>query len=408
MKLKKLVVTMFAAGVMTSTMAYATDGYFSDGYGMKSKGMGGVGIALPQDALAAANNPAGMVMVGDRVDVGLDLFTPSRSAEVTGAGGLRNGNFSGNSRSLFAIPEFGYNKMLDPNKSLGVSVYGNGGMNTSYANSPFGPNAGINLQQLFVAPTFAMKVNPTNSIGVSLNLVYQTFSADGLQMFNTSSSNSAALTNNGTDSSTGVGVRVGWTGELSAKVTMGATYASKAKMSSFNKYAGLFAGQGNFDIPANYGVGIAVKATDATTVSADYKVIQYSGVPAVANGVPGGALGASNGMGFGWQDVKVIKLGVSQVINDALTFRAGYSHNTQPIPTSQTMFNILAPGVVQDHVTLGATWNVSKSNELSLAYMHAFQANVNGVGAIPAGFGGGNANIKMYQDSLGIAYSWKL
>jgi long-chain fatty acid transport protein len=106
--------------------------------------------------------------------------------------------------------------------------------------------------------------------------------------------------------------------------------------------------------------------------------------------------------------VKVIKLGVSQVINDALTFRAGYSHNTQPIPTSQTMFNILAPGVVQDHVTLGATWNVSKTNELTLAYMHAFQANVNGVGAIPAGFGGGNANIKMYQDSLGIAYSWKL
>jgi long-chain fatty acid transport protein len=406
MKLKKLVVTMFAAGVMTSTMAYATDGYFSDGYGMKSKGMGGVGIALPQDALAAANNPAGMVMVGDRVDVGLDLFTPSRSAQVTGAGGLQNGNYSGNSRSLFAIPEFGYNKMLDPNKSLGVSVYGNGGMNTSYANSPFGPNAGINLQQLFVAPTFAMKVNPTNSIGVSLNLVYQTFSADGLSgMFAGQSSNPAALSNNGTDSSTGVGVRVGWTGELSSKVTMGATYASKARMSNFNKYAGLFAGQGSFDIPANYGVGIAVKATDATTVSADYKVIQYSGVPAIANTLTaGGLLGANNGMGFGWQDVKVIKLGVSQVINDAFTVRAGYSHNTQPIPGSQAMFNILAPGVVQDHVTLGATWNVSKTNELSLAYMHAFQKDVYGAGAAY----GSNVNLKMYQDSLGIAYSWKL
>jgi long-chain fatty acid transport protein len=32
----------------------ATNGYFSHGYGIKSKGMGGVGIALPQDAMAAA------------------------------------------------------------------------------------------------------------------------------------------------------------------------------------------------------------------------------------------------------------------------------------------------------------------------------------------------------------------
>ena len=30
------------------------------------------------------------------------------------------------------IPEFGYNKMINPRLALGVSVYGNGGMNTSY------------------------------------------------------------------------------------------------------------------------------------------------------------------------------------------------------------------------------------------------------------------------------------
>ena len=409
MKMKKLVVTMFAAGVMTSPLVYATDGYFSDGYGMKSKGMGGVGIALPQDSLAAANNPAGMVMVGNRMDVGVDLFQPTRTAEVSGAGGLGNGTFGGNDRGLFLIPEFGYNKMIDPDKSLGVSVYGNGGMNTSYTSSPFGPDAGINLQQLFIAPTFAMKINDSNAIGISLNLVYQTFSATGLlPMFSGSSTNAAALSNNGTDSSTGVGMRIGWTGQVSETVTLGATYQPKTSMSNFNKYAGLFAGQGSFDIPGSYGAGIAVKASDATIVSVDYKVIQYSGVPAVANPVPGGALGAANGMGFGWQDVKVIKLGVSHALSDTFTVRAGYSHNTQPIPASQTMFNILAPGVVQDHVTLGTTWDVTKTNQLTLAYMHAFQQNVNGVGAIPLGFGGGNANIKMFQDSLGIAYSWKL
>ena len=30
----------------------------------------------------------------------------------------------------FYIPEFGYNRMIDPTLALGVSVYGYGGLNT--------------------------------------------------------------------------------------------------------------------------------------------------------------------------------------------------------------------------------------------------------------------------------------
>jgi long-chain fatty acid transport protein len=40
--------------------------------------------------------------------------------------------------------------------------------------------------------------------------------------------------------------------------------------------------------------------------------------------------------------------------------------------------------------------------------MHAFEEKVRGSGSIPAMFGGGEADLKMYQDSLGIAYGWKL
>lgn len=404
MKMNKIVASLLAAGVMASPLAHATDGYFSHGYGMKAKGMAGAGIALPQDSLAAATNPAGMVMVGDRIDLGLDIFKPTRGVEVANAGPA-SGEYDGNGKSNFFIPEFGYNKMINPDMSLGVSVYGNGGMNTDYKVSPFGPNAGINLEQLFIAPTWAMKVNASNSIGVAINLVRQTFSATGLGAFTLMSSNPAALTDNGTDTSTGVGLRLGWTGELTSMVTMGATYQPKTKMSKFSKYAGLFAEQGGFDIPASYGVGIAIKATPETTIAVDYKAIQYGDVRSVANTITaGGPLGADNGAGFGWENVQVLKIGVSQVMSDALTVRAGYSHNTQPIPTSQTMFNILAPGVVQDHLTLGATWNVSKQNELTVAYMHAFEKTVNGPGTLF----GADANIHMHEDSLGVAYSWKM
>jgi long-chain fatty acid transport protein len=298
--------------------------------------------------------------------------------------------------------------------SLGVSVYGNGGMNTQYNTNPFAAfgssgNAGIDLSQLFIAPTWAMKLNPQHSIGVSLNLVYQAFRADGLQAFAPMSSNPAALTNNGKDTSTGVGVKLGWTGEITPALTMGATYQPKTKMSKFDKYAGLFAEQGGFDIPATYGVGIALKASPATTIAIDYQAIQYSDVPSVGNtNTAGGPLGADNGAGFGWKNVNVVKFGVSQAMGDSLTLRGGYSHNTQPIPTDQTFFNILAPGLVQDHLTIGATWNLSKANELTVGYMHAFNKKVNGSGSIAPTSGGGEANIKMYENSLGVAYSWKM
>ena len=130
MKMNKIVISLLSAGVMASPLlAYATNGYSPIGYGVKNEAMGGASIALPLDAIAAANNPAGMVMVGDHTDFSLTWFKPNRSAEITGNGAGLNGTYSGNGRSNFFIPDFGYNKMISSDTSLGVSVYGNGGMN---------------------------------------------------------------------------------------------------------------------------------------------------------------------------------------------------------------------------------------------------------------------------------------
>ncbi|MDE2353380.1 MAG: long-chain fatty acid transporter, partial [Betaproteobacteria bacterium] len=83
---RSVVLSLVIAGGLVSPLAQATNGYFAIGYGQKSVGMGGVGIALPQDALAAASNPAGMVWVGDRTDLGLEWFRPTRSSSITGNG----------------------------------------------------------------------------------------------------------------------------------------------------------------------------------------------------------------------------------------------------------------------------------------------------------------------------------
>lgn len=92
-------------------------------------------------------------------------------------------------RRISSFPKLGYTHLINPKLALGVSIYGNGGMNTAYT-TPFplfsGPTnfrAGVDLQQLFMSPTVAFKANAHNAFGVALNIAYQKFSAQGLENF---------------------------------------------------------------------------------------------------------------------------------------------------------------------------------------------------------------------------------
>lgn len=399
--------------ILISTNATATNGYFQHGYGVKSQGMGGVGIALPQDALAAATNPAGMAFIGNRYDLGVNIFRPERESEIIGNGGGANGQYDGNDTELFLIPEFGYNKVISEKYTAGLSIYANGGMNTDYKTGIplFGtPSAGVDLKQIFFTPSLTFKPEPNHSFGVAINFAVQSFRAKGLDNFaNSTYSNSPSnVYDNGHEYSYGAGIKLGWMGKITDQLTLGATYHSKTFMSKLDDYAGLFAEGGDFDIPASYGVGFAYQATPYFTVAFDYQRIEYSDVKSVNNplvpNLSSSKLGKADGAGFGWRDIDVFKIGFNYQWSDKLTLRAGYNHNSQPIPSSETFFNILAPGVITDHLSLGFTYKITEDRELTLAYTHAFKEEVKGSGSIPAGFGGGETNLEMYQNSLGIAY----
>lgn len=424
-----------AVCALAAPAAHATNGYFSHGYGMTAKGMGGASVALALDAFGGANNPASMVWAGSRLDAGLDWFSPRRSASRSGSiGGVAD--FSADSDSTnFFIPEFAYNRMLAPDMSIGITVYGNGGMNTDYpggvANCGMAPSGtpanglcgqgrlGVNLEQLIIAPTFAWKFHPDHSIGIAPLLGYQKFKAEGLQAFDNApgfppfTGAPGRVTNNGNDSSTGWGARIGYYGRFLPGFTVGAQYASKMSMGKFDKYKGLFAEDGGFDIPSHYAIGAAFQVAPAWLIALDYERINYSEIASINNPSSNQApLGAANGPGFGWQDVDVIKLGVQWKLNPQLTLRAGYNHGDNPIRAQDVSFNILAPGVVRDHYTLGLTFDVAPNSAITVAYMHAAKESVTGASMFnsPALFGpgnGGTEKIEMYQNSLGVAWGMK-
>jgi long-chain fatty acid transport protein len=428
MKKVSVKLSVMAIGLMLPALSYATDGYFSHGYGLKAKGMGGAATALAQDSMGGANNPASMVWVGNRMDLGVDWFRPERDAERTGAGIPPINGKVDSGRENFFIPELGYNYMYSSDSSLGITVYGNGGMNTSYPQGNFqcptpqntfvpanmlcgGGSLGVDLTQLIIAPTAAYKMNPDHAIGAALLLGYQRFKAEGLQAFTQISQASGNLTNNGYDSSTGYGIRIGYMGKISDTVSIGAAYASKMKMGEFDKYKGLFAENGGFDIPENYNLGVAFAAMPGMTVALDYQRISYSKVASIGNSSSNQApLGSSNGPGFGWQDVDVVKLGVDYKMDNQLTLRGGYNHSSNPIRSQDVTFNILAPGVVQSHYTLGMTYSPSKDNEITAAFMYAPRETVSGPSLFNGLFGpgaGGNETIGMSQSSFGVAWGKK-
>jgi long-chain fatty acid transport protein len=411
MKTKQIALSL--AFLLGAPSAFATDGYFSHGMGVRAQGIGGAGIALPQDGLAAATNPAGTAFLENRADAGLTWFRPKCGATISGNNtgfGNADGTYDGNGTSDFFIPELGLIKHLDT-VTTSLAVYGNGGMNTKYNRNPYAAfgntgSAGINLEQLFITPSVAYKLNEKNALGLALNFAYQRFSAEDLGAFGGYSASADNVSNKGTDTATGWGMRVGWTANVTANLTLGLTYASKIKTGKFSKYSGLFAEGGGFDIPANYGLGLAYKATPAFTLAADLENIQYSEIKSVSNPLSnlfvGNLFGSVNGPGFGWKDITVVKLGGSYDLRKGVTVRAGLNHSTQPVPNEQVFLNILAPGVIQDHLTLGATWQ-SAGGEISAAYTHGFKKTVSGT--IPAAFGGGNASISLEEDILGVAYS---
>ena len=95
-------------------------------------------------------------------------------------------------------------------------------------------------------------------------------------------------------------------------------------------------------------------------------------------------LGSDGGAGFGWRDVTVVKAGVQWRAAQDWTLRAGFSSGSNPVPASEVLFNILAPGVIRQHVTAGATKDFGTAWKASLAVTRALGNSVTGPNPLEA------------------------
>ena len=301
----KSIIIIFALVLATGARpALATNGYFMIGYGAKSNGVGGAGVALAQDRLVGAINPAAMALAADGFDGGLRVLGAIRNASIDcrGIGACDTVVKDRSARDLFLIPNFGYKRTFGDALALGVTVYGNGGINTTYGRAfydealarvqggrpgdpgfPRDGKLGIDFSQLFIAPSLAWRLLDGHTVGLSPILAVQRFSARGLETFARYSSDPTSLSGRGTDYMIGGGFRVGWTGLVLPRLTLGAQFTSRIWTQDSVKYNGFIAQDGDLDAPPHWTIGFAFDATPRVTVVFDFQRILYERIDAVSD-----------------------------------------------------------------------------------------------------------------------------
>jgi long-chain fatty acid transport protein len=421
----------------------ATNGYFSHGFGTRSKGIAGAGSAAPHDALSSVVNPAGVAHVGTRLDLGAGLFMPQREYSQAASGSIADpmmpplpigsqADFTGtveSDKELFVIPHVGYARTLGERDALGFAIYGNGGMNTTYRATDTtmgfgtfgdGTDAGVDLIQLFANLRYARRVNDQLTLGGGILLAGQRFNAKGLSNLGVlvADGNPDALSNNGNDYSYGAGLQLGALWSPSEQWSLGLSYQTRIYMGEFDRYADLFAEQGDFDIPETATLGLAYAPSEDWRLLFDLQYIGYSDIPSLGNamtsklvecfgGVVDSCLGGNDGAGYGWDDMFIYKFGLEWKLDPNWTLRGGYSFADNPVPTSGVLFNVLAPAVIEEHFTLGLTRQFGARHELSASLMHAPENDMNCGCTLPMTGGPESINIAMQQWEFELSWAWR-
>lgn len=394
---------------------------------VKATGMAATCIAYPQDSLVAAYNPAGIIDVGDRLDLECTWTQDRGYAQIrNNAISDLNGKFNAYRTHDFYSPSFGITKQIGCRQAIGLVVYNRNFSKTTYdTHFPLFGTSNLGLEYLHetISPSWAIYLGCGHSIGISVDFMIQRLKLNGLETIASSPFEFSAfpkdVTNHGYNYSHGFTATLGWKWQINEQVAIGATFRPKAHMSRLKKYRGFVAERGRMDIPLKLGAGICWKPICYWTLCFDIEYIKWRGVNSLENpflpNVFSSQLGCSKGAGFGFRDQTYFRFGTDYQITNALTLRAGYRFARTPVRRSQTAVNILSNDVSESVLTLGATYAFEWCNlchEISAFYAHGFGHTVKGSSSIPGGlppplgegFGGGDVDLHQSKDAAGLAW----
>jgi long-chain fatty acid transport protein len=415
MKYRITIITiLFVAGLLSST-ALATNGDNLIGIGPISRAMGGVGIAAPQDAISAVfSNPSaqcfGPFCPSTEVNFAATAFIPQVQAKISNTTGTYKAD---SDDEVYMIPAFGLSVPITqglnpPVWRFGMAAYGVSGLGVDYRDTdldqpipafggnPLASGTFTQLQSMRFAPAIAYQPVAKWSFGLAGVLEYANLDLG-----------------EGSDWSYGVGVQAGVTYKAANWLTLGLNYISP-RDTEFQNVAD-FDGDGDLDnlrldAPQELGLGAAVTFGNFL-FEADTKWINWSGADGYDD--------------FDWNDQYVFAIGGQWQALSKLYLRAGYNYAKNPLEDNdgftpaltsvqgkqlpgyyfETFRVIGFPAIVEQHLTLGLTYEFTPNFALNLGYVHGFEETFTETGSDFAG--ASEIESKLSEDSIDVGLTWR-
>ena len=123
-------------------------------------------------------------------------------------------------------------------------------------------------------------------------------------------------------------------------------------------------------VPEIFSWGVAYKGFERALIDVDLRYLDYKNTTLYGTKPIDG--------GLGWNSVFAVAVGGQYQATDRLTLRAGYLYNTNPIKANNTLFNIQAPGFLQQMLAIGASYKVTDDIVFTAAWTHQFRNSIAG------------------------------
>lgn len=356
-------------GAIAVAPAGATNGSQFTGFGAVSASLGGATVASGWDTISSLSNPAslGLIVEGNRMDMSFEYFTPPRSlngvdsdsnAFLAPAGGIygRSGQFA-----------YGF-------AWGGVTGFGDdfatGALPSQFFETPGIGHVYSQYQFMKVVPTVAYTPTKNLSVGLGMSVNWHALELSHPFDMNRNGLFDTQFTLNNA-SSFGIGANLGAIYAVNEMIRLGFSYMSKQNMSELEWNTDMGKVTTDLDGPEQIAFGVALTPAKGLTVEINERFIRWSDIfGSLPMNLEGQEFATWN---FGWDDQWVTSVGVTYLMNDALTLRAGYNYGKSPVQNEDVDWNLVSTAIVEHHLSLGVGYRMTKNFSVNAGYGHAFE-----------------------------------
>jgi long-chain fatty acid transport protein len=363
--------------------------------GAKHRAMAGASTAAPIDAAGATYwNPAVMAAMEDgEVFIGVDSLYANTflfsSVEATGAFGESRSDSGLSPSPSFAVVTRPENSRF----TYGVGVYGFVGRTIDFPGSEFNPvlkpydpprsfgfgPISSKTSGLIMTPMMSRQLNDLVALGVGATVTSISLSFDPA-LFTERNANGLFPPATQGRSNWGFGYQFGVLLTPSERWNFGASFKSRQFFESFQYHSKDEKGNAKtlsmeLEFPWILSFGVAYRGEDNTflentLVAVDARYLDYNSTKLFGDESAEG--------GLGWTSIWAFAVGFDRRLNDMIAVQGGFSMNGDPIPDSDTIFNIQVPAINQFAISGGATVALTERVDVAGSVVYGFQHTIAG------------------------------